>query len=62
MVVCDVEVIRRERVCKKEQMQNREDAKQGLVGGPVQTVDKFRGQVPRNFFAIEPEKSALTRL
>ncbi|WP_243280329.1 hypothetical protein [Enterocloster bolteae] len=27
-----------------------------------QTVDKFRGQVPRNFFAIEPEKSALTRL
>ncbi|WP_320996828.1 hypothetical protein, partial [Enterocloster bolteae] len=24
-----------------------------------QTVDKFRGQVPRNFFAIEPEKSAL---
>lgn len=28
MVVCDVEVIRKERVCKKEQMQNREDAKQ----------------------------------
>ena len=40
MVVCDVEVIRKERVCKKEQMQNREDAKQGLVGGP-QTVDKM---------------------
>lgn len=39
MVVCDVEVIRKERVCKKEQMQNREDAKQGLVGGPVQAVD-----------------------
>ena len=34
MVVCDV-VIRKERVCKTEQMQNREDAKQGLVGGPV---------------------------
>lgn len=30
--------------------------------GGLQTVDKFRGQVPRNFFAIEPEKSALTRL
>ena len=27
-----------------------------------QTVDKVRGQVPRIFFAIEPEKSALTRL
>lgn len=35
MVVCDVEVIRKERVFKTEQMQNREDAKQGLVGGPV---------------------------
>lgn len=35
MVVCDVEVIRKERVCKKEQMQNREDAK-----GAVAKVDK----------------------
>ena len=41
MVVCDVEVIRKERVCKKEQMQNREDAKQGLVGGPVPYTCQF---------------------
>ena len=33
-----------------------------LLMSSAQTVDKFRGQVPRNFFAIEPEKSALTRL
>ena len=44
MVVCDVEVIRKERVCKKEQMQNREDAKQGLVGGPVSLKKKARSE------------------
>lgn len=52
MVVCDVEVIRKERVCKKEQMQNREDAKQGLVGGPVRLQTNW-------FWALYPKASFL---